>query len=203
MPHPRRPNRKLVTHLCVQPRLRDTKTDLPQELSLLRHERLQFDEHLSGRSEDDVSPTRARPVVPEWASSTSTLLTGLPITSVNQAGVSSSTRGRNAHVRLHARRVSQLVEELVVVVAVHEIVRHRNPDGRRDGHLGIRPLREAFESRPHQRNDPRQPLDDLRRLDVDHAQPGIGLLVLDDDPQGRVQLLVRGKACGGFGHGLS
>ena len=51
------------------------------------------------------------------------------------------------------------------------------------------PVRQPFQPLPHQRNDPRQPLDDLRRFDVDHAQSRIGLLVVDDHPQRRIELL--------------
>ncbi|MCW2627675.1 MAG: hypothetical protein JWR48_4397 [Mycobacterium sp.] len=47
---------------------------------------------VAGRSEAPVRRTRARPVVPEWASSTSTPVTGRPRTSPNQSGVSSSVR---------------------------------------------------------------------------------------------------------------
>ena len=35
VPHPWRPNRKLVAHFCVEARLGDPKADLPQKLSLL------------------------------------------------------------------------------------------------------------------------------------------------------------------------
>ena len=91
------------------------------------------------------------------------------------------------------RRVPELVQEVVVIVAADQVVRNRNADGRRDRQVRHRALREAFESMPHQRYHPRQPLDDVRRLDVDHPQSGIGLLVLDDHAQGGVELLARGQ----------
>lgn len=42
MPHPRRPDRQLVADLRIQACLCDAKSDLPQELPLLAHERLQL-----------------------------------------------------------------------------------------------------------------------------------------------------------------
>ena len=61
-------------------------------------------------------------------------------------------------------------QEVVIVVAAHQVVRDRDTDSGRDGQRGVGPWREPLEPFAHQRNDARQPLDDLGRLDVDHAQ---------------------------------
>ena len=87
---------------------------------------------------------------------------------------------------LEACRVAQLGEEVVGVVAAHQVVRHRDPH---DG--GCRRRRRGRGSRlqalPHQRKDLCHPPDDVLGFDVDHPQAGIGLLVLDDDPQRRLE----------------
>jgi hypothetical protein len=44
VPHPWRANRQLIFERRVQARFGDAKADLPQELSLFRHEWLQLDE---------------------------------------------------------------------------------------------------------------------------------------------------------------
>ena len=48
-------------------------------------------------------------------------------------------------------------------------------------------MSESLQALSHQRNDPGQPPDDVGRLDVDHAETRIRLLVFDDDPQRSVE----------------
>jgi len=104
-------------------------------------------------------------------------------------------------VVLNARRVPELVQEVVVIVAADQVVRNRHADGRRHRKGGIGPWREPFESMSHQRYHPRQSLDDAGRFDVDHSQSGVGLLVRDDHAQRRVEPFAFRKVGGRLGNG--
>ena len=104
-------------------------------------------------------------------------------------------------VVLNARRVPELVQEVVVIVAADQVVRNRHADGRRHRKGGIGPWREPFESMSHQRYHPRQSLDDVGRFDVDHSQSGVGLLVRDDHAQRRVEPFAFRKVGGRLGNG--
>ncbi len=107
--------------------------------------------------------------------------------------------GRRAHrrgprrtqgaTRLTPGCMPQLRQELIVVVAANQVVRHRDSNGGRDGQRSVGTLRETLEPIAHQGDDTCESPDDLCRFDVEHAQAGIGLLVFDDDAQCGVEFL--------------
>src|SRR5689334_21963043 len=83
---------------------------------------------------------------------------------------------------LDARRVPELGQELVVIVAAHDVMRDRdaNCGGRLDRSVG--PGQQLLQSQPHDRKDPSQLPDHDLGFDVDQAHTRVGVLVLDDEP---------------------
>jgi hypothetical protein len=94
--------------------------------------------------------------------------------------------------------VPELCQEVVAVVAAHQVMRDGDSHGCGDGQRGVGPLRKSLQALSHERDDPGQSPDDLGRLDVDHPETRIRLLVLDDDTQRSVESLAGWKAGGRF-----
>ncbi len=88
---------------------------------------------------------------------TSTARRGSPASAAPQLGEHTEeilAELKNLRVMLDARRVPKLGEEVVVIVAAHQVMRNRHADGGRHRQSCDRARREPLESVPHQRNDP-------------------------------------------------
>src|SRR5947209_7310133 len=81
---------------------------------------------------------------------------------------------------LDADRVAQLLQELLGVVASDDVVRDRDPDDRRGPHRGIGSGEVPLQAVAHLRDDAAKLGDGVLGFDVDHAHPGVRMLVLDD-----------------------
>jgi hypothetical protein len=171
---------------------------------------LQDDGHLliGGMLFDDglwASPSRLRPVRWRYAKNGSSRrrprnpqrTDGL-LRSYSDTGMIRCANGCRAPRDTHGE--AELRQEVLGIVTAHQVVRHRHPHRSRCRVRATRASSESLQSFPHHRHHPGQPRNDLRRFDVDHAEPRIGALIFDDDPQGGVQSRVGGQPRNGFGH---
>src|SRR6478735_2723047 len=104
-------------------------------------------------------------------------------------GDSFKTQAEMSAVLLDTRRMAKLGEELVIVVAADDVMRHRNANRGRGLDRSACAGHQLQQACPHDGKDPAQLGDDDLRLDVDQSDARIRVLVLDDEPQRAVQLL--------------